>query len=370
MKDEILYYGGFALPDKSASANRVVSNGKLFDLLGYKTIFLGACYDSEFSEMRQLCENMFEEPHPVTSADWLKQVLKFDNLKKFSEKCENLNMVLLYNVPFITLVLAKMYFSKKGVTVAYDCTEWTQFTEGSFFKKNFKYIDEFFVRHFAHKVADKMIVISGMMEKAYSSNKMLLRLPPLVDAEDEIWHQPIEKDESVFSFCFAGFPGGSKDSLDKVVEAFDRLNEENVILKIVGLTEKDFLKLYPQLDAIQNPKIKFLGPKTHKESIKNILDCDCYIFIRQSDRRNNAGFPTKFAESFTCGVPIITTDVSDIKDYIAFSEGSVLLKKSETECIENAMKAVLEKEKNEQLRSLKTNFHYKQYKKETQKWFE
>ena len=29
----VIYYGGFALPDKSASANRVVSNGKLFSAL-------------------------------------------------------------------------------------------------------------------------------------------------------------------------------------------------------------------------------------------------------------------------------------------------------------------------------------------------
>ena len=34
-KGTIIYYGGFTLPDKSAAANRVVSNGKIFLTVGF-----------------------------------------------------------------------------------------------------------------------------------------------------------------------------------------------------------------------------------------------------------------------------------------------------------------------------------------------
>ncbi len=368
MKGTVIYYGGFALPDKSASANRVVSNGKLLEALGYKTIFLGACYDAKHSELWQISENMFEEPHPATTVEWVKQILSFSNLKKLADECENLKLVLLYNVPFITLVLAKKHFSKNGIEVAYDCTEWTQFTEGSLLKKIFKYADEFFVRRFAHKFADKIIVISKMMEKAYETNENLLKLPPLVDVNDEIWHQKVEKNKDEFVFCFAGFPGGNKDNLDKVVRAFEKLVQENTKLKIVGLSEKDFFELYPEIKKLDNKKIEFLGEQTHKNSIKNILSCDCYIFIRPSDRRNNAGFPTKFVESYTCGVPIITTDVSDVKEYISLSEGSILLENCEIEKIQKAMETVLKKGKTENKSALKTNFHYAEYLEETRLW--
>ena len=37
----ILYIGGFELPDKNAAAHRVLSNAKLFKLLGYNTVFIG-----------------------------------------------------------------------------------------------------------------------------------------------------------------------------------------------------------------------------------------------------------------------------------------------------------------------------------------
>ena len=370
MKGTVIYYGGFALPDKSASANRVVSNGKLLEALGYKTIFLGACYDAKHSELWQISENMFEEPHPKASKEWIKQILSFSNLKKLADECENLKLVLLYNVPFITLVVAKQYFSKMGIEVAYDCTEWTQFTEGSLLKKSFKYADEFFVRRFAHKIADKMIVISKMMEKAYSSDKRILRLPPLVDINDEMWHQPTYKDKKLFTFCFSGFPEGKKDSLDKVVEAFKKLNQVNTELKIVGVSEKDFINLYPEIKIAGYKNIEFLGKQSHKASIKNILSCDCYIFIRTSDRRNNAGFPTKFVESFTCGVPIITTDVSDIKEYIDFSDGSVLLENCEIEKIRKSMEDVLKKEKPEKTSCLRTEFHYENYKDKAELWLE
>lgn len=367
MRDTIVYYGGFSLPDKNASANRVVANRKLFNSLGYNTVFLGANYEKHFEGIEQISENMFEEAHPTSSKEWLKSIFSIDNLKKVVSKHKDVNMIILYNVPFITLCIAKKYFSKKGIVVSYDCTEWTKYTEGSFLKKIFKYVDEFFVSHFAHKVADKMIVISNMMERAYKSNGEILKLPPLVDINDEIWHQKAEK-EKCFTFCFAGFPGGNKELLDKVVEAFKGLEMSKAHLKIVGITESDFSVMYPATDSADN--ISFLGKQTHKDTVKHILGCDCYIFIRPSDKRNNAGFPTKFVESFTCGVPIITTDVSDIKEYINTSSNSVLLENCEIQNIQEAMKAVLLKAETKNVPVLKTDFHYEEYKTKTKNWLE
>jgi len=375
LKGTIIYYGGFSLPDKNAAANRVVSNGKLFDSLGYKTIFLGASYDeAHFDGIKQHPEkeNMYEEAHPSTSKEWLKQIFSIENLKNTASKYNEVKLIVLYNVPFVTLGIAKRFFSKKGITVAYDCTEWTRYTEGSFLKKVFKYIDEFFVRNFAHLVADKMIVISKMMEEAYKKNKKLLRLPPLIDIYDEIWHQENKKNKSEFTFCFAGFPGGNKERLDKVVEAFQLLDRDDTKLNIVGITHDEFNSLYPQvkIKEAQKSRIRFLGKRTHKETIKEVLNCDCYIFIRPSDRRNNAGFPTKFAESYTCGVPIITTDVSDIKDYIKNTSESVLLENTSEESIHLAMKSVLENGRRIEVPDLKTMFHYGEYRNNTKTWLQ
>ena len=171
MKGTIIYYGGFSLPDKNASANRVVSNGKIFNKLGFNTVFLGADYSGKSDNVHKINDNMFEECHPQTAKQWLESMVSFKNLKHLANEYKDLKMVILYNVPFVTLLLAKKYFKKQGIEVIYDCTEWTQFTEGSAVKKIFKYADELFVRKFAHRVAVRVIVISKMMENAYGKNK-------------------------------------------------------------------------------------------------------------------------------------------------------------------------------------------------------
>ena len=112
-----------------------------------------------------------------------------------------------------------------------------------------------------------------------------------------------------------------------------------------------------------------MGRFSHEETIKHAAHCDCYIFIRQSDVRNNAGFPTKFAESFTCGLPIITTDISDIKGYMNAGRGWVL-KDISADAVEQAMREALEagpaKEKQEPDRT----FHYGNYVETVGSWLQ
>lgn len=370
-KGTIIYYGGFTLPDKSASANRVVSNGKIFASLGFKTVFIGAAASDEiFDGLRAVSdsENMFEYAHPKSTKQWLSHMMSVEYIEEIINKYGKPERIILYNVPMLTLIKAKKLFSKKGISVCYDCTEWTKDTDGSLPKRIFKAFDEFFISNFAHKVADGMIAISRMMENKYKKSKNLLILPPLVDINDEIWQQQTDRHEDVFEFCFAGIPDGKKESLDKVVDTFCRINKKNTFLRIIGITEDDFREIYPDCEIPKNVlnKITFMGRLTHRETIKYVLGCDCYIFIRRSDKRNNAGFPTKFAESFTCGVPIITTDVSDVGEYITKSGRGCLLNDMSTDDISSAM--LYQLENRQKKNALETAFHYETYITSTNEW--
>lgn len=365
----IIYYGGFTLPDKSASANRVVSNGKIFNSLGYNTVFIGAC-DEEFDGIRAVsgCDNMFEHAHPKSTKQWLRHMISVEHIEAVAEKYDDVCMVILYNVPMLTLLKAKKIFSKRNIKVCYDCTEWTKDTDGSLPKRIFKAFDEILISNFAHKATDGIIAISRMMEKKYKSAKKLLFLPPLVDINDDIWHQQAENHEGVFEFCFAGIPDGKKESLDKVVEAFCKINKKNTRLRIIGITENDFARIYPDCVIPKNvrSKIAFMGRLSHSDTIKFVLGCDCYIFIRRSDRRNNAGFPTKFAESYTCGVPIITTNISDVGEYIKKSGKGSLLEDMSTESIAKAMLEQIETKS--EPRTLNTAFHYETFISSAKEW--
>lgn len=369
-KGTIIYYGGFILPDKSAAANRVVSNGKIFASLGYDTVFIGAAPSDEvFEGIRPVenCDFMFEQAHPRSSSQWLRHMFNVGYIEDAVGKYADVNRIILYNVPFFTLLKAKKAFRKKGIKVCYDCTEWTKDTDGSFLKRAFKIFDEILISNFAHKVADGMIAISSKMEKKYKKSKNLVIIPPLVDINDPIWHQESEGSDN-FEFCFAGVPDGKKESLDKAIEAFCSINKKNTHFRIIGITEKDYSVIYPDSVIPKNVrnKITFMGRLSHEETVKYILGCKCYIFIRRSDKRNNAGFPTKFAEAFTCGVPIITTDVSDVGEYIEKSKKGCLIENMTTENVAKAMLTQIESKTD--TRTLSSAFHYESFLSQTENW--
>ena len=320
-KGTILYVGNFELPDKGASANRVVSNAKLFNSLGYQTALVGVSKDSNCTEISALDNDfgivMYERPYPTSTKKWLKHMFSADYIKKMLEYHKNIVLVILYNMPFSALKAAKKACKGTNIKVAYDCTEWADVTDGNALKRFVKKRDEKLIRNKLADVADGLIVISSMMERQYQGCKAMIKLPPLVDIEDPIWLQKPEKHEG-FEFCFAGMLDGQKDSLDMIIKAFAKICDEQTKLRIIGVEKDEFKSVYP--DAVNDlitcgNNIIFMGMQSHFDTIGYVLGCDCYIIIRQSDTRNNAGFPTKFAEATTCGVPMITTKVSDIKDH-------------------------------------------------------
>ena len=115
-KGTIIYYGGFTLPDKSAAANRVVSNGKIFNSLGYNTVFIGAApSDESFDGIRPVegYENMFEQAHPKTSSQWIKHMFDVSRIEEVAEKYGDVERIILYNTPLFTLLKAKKFSARK-----------------------------------------------------------------------------------------------------------------------------------------------------------------------------------------------------------------------------------------------------------------
>lgn len=372
IKGTILYVGNFNLPDRGAAANRVTANGKIFNKLGYRTVFLGVSKDLTGEGVHLLNQEklIYEEAYPRSSSQWLKHMVSTDNIEKLADIYGDVKMIVLYNLPYTLLVNAKRVFSKKGIKVVYDCTEWTGVTEGSLPKRIVKKIDEIFIRNMIGKTADGLVVISRMMEKQYKNCKNMIKLPPLVDIDDDKWHQKLDNREDVFEFCFAGILDGDKDSLDIIVDAFNRLKGGPARLRIIGVTEEEFCDFYnieSQFVESGDNEIIFMGTQPHKETIKYVQNCNCYIFIRKSDRRNNAGFPTKFAESYTCGVPIVASDISDIKEYL---ENGYLVEHLSVEEVLKTMKKAMAESSAKKPQGLNRKFHYEEYKDAVNQWLE
>ena len=367
-KGTIIYVGNFELPDKNAAAHRVINNGKLFKALGYRVAYLGTNRDEQISGVKQTEYNadVFEESYPAGTKQWIKHIFDTHNILSVAEKYTDTCLVITYNTPYATFRAIKKAFAKKKIKVAYDCTEWNDYAEGNIVKRLYKQFDEKQIRTRLNLVCDDIIVISRLMEKQYK-NKNLLRLPPLVDVSDSIWNQERVQHEGIFEFCFAGTTS-NKESLSRIVDCFCRIDNSSLRLRIIGQTKEEYLAVFPQHTGLLNAdkRALFEGYISHEEAVKQILSCNCYIFIREKTRRNEAGFPTKFAEAFTCGVPIISTDVSDIKDFA--DDDVILIDGIREEAIINAMtQAINCSSKN---RELKSKFDYNNFTQDAKKWLE
>ena len=368
-KGTVLYVGNFELPDKGASANRVVSNAKLFNSIGYQTVLLGVTKDKACTDIRPLKNDfglmMYERPYPVSMKMWLGHMYSSEYINIMIKLHEDIVLVILYNMPFSALKAAKKACKGRNIKVAYDCTEWADVTDGNAVKRFVKKRDEKLIRTKLANAADGLIVISSMMERQYQGCKAMVKLPPLVDVEDKIWHQQPAPHEG-FEFCFAGMLDGQKDSLDAIVKAFAKACNEQTKLRIIGVEKEEFKNVYPDaVDALNQcgDNIIFMGMQSHFDTIRYVLGCDCYIFIRPADTRNNAGFPTKFAEATTCGVPLIASRVSDVAAFA--NDNTIFIDSLDEHKIAEAMKQIKEQSESKEINK---TFDYRNYQERLSQW--
>ena len=117
-KGVILYVGNFELPDCGASANRVVSNAKLFNQLGYQAALLGVTRDAACGGIRVL-ENdsgllMYERPYPTSTMQWFRHMTTADYVDEMLRLHGDIVLVILYNMPFAALKAAKKACREKN----------------------------------------------------------------------------------------------------------------------------------------------------------------------------------------------------------------------------------------------------------------
>ena len=368
MTGTVICMGNFELPDRNAASHRVVNNGKLFRTLGLRTVFLGVCrgeryFDGIVQRDYGTGFDMFEQSYPFTARQWAEEIFDMRRLRELVRRYPDTVAILLYNTQYATLLAAKKEFSGRGIRVLYDCTEWNGFTEGSPLKKAVKALDSRLIERFLPSACDGLIVVSERMRRRYEKKEPLL-LPPLVDTQDAIWRQaPLPKER--FTFCYAGDPS-NKDRLDLLLNAFARLPAGAAALRVVGVSREDYAGDEAGAEVPVPEYVCFTGRLSHAETVREMQSADCFIFLREPSRRNSAGFPTKFAEAYTCGVPVITTAVSDVARY---ADGTCLvLPDVSPEGVAAAMTELLSRQPGP--RGTRVAFDYRSYADACRQWWE
>lgn len=337
--DTIIYIGGFELPDKNAAGHRVLSNGKLLQLLGYNVIFLDASRNENLKNVHCRKVNGFDVwslKYPSDKFEWMHYLTSIKTVTKIISKYENVKFVICYNYQSIALIKLMIYCRKKKIKIISDVTEWYED------KRLLKNLDTSVRMKLLNKHVDGLICISFYLENYYKEVKFKIVLPPLIDQEDTKWREEFEiRQKAETELVYSGNPGKNKDELDMVIKAIISSTYcDKYILRIIGLTKEQFSTNYPEMSEIietLNDNVVFMGRVNHTLSLKYVKLADFQIFIRNNSRMNNAGFPTKFVESMACGTPVITTRTSDLQTYVRDGINGFFVDYNDVESLRNVL---------------------------------
>ena len=112
--------------------------------------------------------------------------------------------------------------------------------------------------------------------------------------------------------------------------------------------------------------IDWKGRVPHNEALDLLKKSDYSIFLRDTNLVTIAGFPTKFVEALSCGIPVLTNRNSNLADYLVEGKNGFWIETNSDDAIYKSLLEVLKINK-EDLNDLKEDllksktFDYKNY---------
>lgn len=301
MKNRVLYLGNFDYTNGFAAVNRAIGNSVLFNYSGFETLIY--CKNS-----RSIADSTFFSEHNISFID-RPACSKFDAYFKYKEylqlikKINGLKVVVLYNFPSFPFSKILKFCKRNDICVISDTTEWYDTKSCSFLLKPIKKMDTSFRLRNLNKKCDGCILISNYLLNYYSKVERKILIYPIMDFvvwESKRYDFNVENKEK----CKITLIGSSISSKDDI-SYFETLlsKKENYELSIIGL-DKNY--------DIKNKNIHCYGHLPREGVYKALSESTFSYVVRRGTRANNAGFPTKFAESIVLNIPIIYSRFSDI----------------------------------------------------------
>lgn len=343
MKKNILYIGGFELPDKNAAAHRVIGNAKALKDIGYNVIFVNS-----YKEGARDINIPFEVvgfKYPKTKWEWIKYITSINHIKNIIKHYESIDIIIAYNYPSVALYKLLKFCGKNNIKLVSDCTEWYSGKGRKIVPRLIKDIDTNFRMKVVNKKIDGIIVISSYLKKYYHAQKTIL-VPPLVDKHEIKWKVGIKDKYKInnINLSYVGSPEKEKDKINIILESLNEIEIQKYFFEIVGISKEEYLDMYPHhrnLISKLSDRINFNGRLAHEKSLEILSRSDFSIYFRESTKMVNAGFPTKFVESTTMGIPSITTNVSDLEHYITHGKNGFFIEIDEKASIKKQIHEIL-----------------------------
>ena len=344
----IVYFGPFALPDRNAAAHRAIGNAKVLQMLECDVRIVGFDESSDRRAKRGgrcvpgiglVTIGAQSKSAPVISSFRLNPTSAIRYLLKLRRR-RTIAGVICYNYPSLAQAGIQLFCKLRAIPYITDVTEWNTASGRSWLYDILRFADIDMRVRVLNKFADRLITTSPFMSTYYRRrNRRIAELPTLFDRSviKFVEHKPRQAGNGV-RLLFVG-PGFDlalpkvekkflKERIDLVIQmtAAARNVGHDISIDIFGIAREQYIHFFPQdkgnLDK-HAVAFRFHGRVPHAAILRALCEADFSIVLRDNKKGNNAGFPTKFAESLMCGTPVVIDEIESISAY--FNHPHVLL---------------------------------------------
>lgn len=350
----IIYTGCFRLPNHDAAAPRVLNNARIMQLRGHKVSFIS--WGGQYRQS-DLCDDgkyRIDGMEYIITGELDPMGTIFDRVtskvrrgEKTMKLLEHMNcmpdLIVMYNADYRWTKRMLRYCKSQDIKLANDLTEWYDNNELHFMDRFPNYVN---MSCLQKKVPNK-ICISSYLNDYYSGSNNLL-LPPLCNHSEAKWSATIDDDRikpfEGITLIYAGNPA-KKDCVHTVINVVNKMARKGMDLRflILGTTRESYLERYSDVleskDLHEN--ILFLGRVSQDLIPAYYKKADFMVLLREPTRKNMAGFPTKFAESMSAGIPVIANATSDLGKYIVNGKTGFIVDDEKAESLEKTLSTVL-----------------------------
>jgi glycosyltransferase involved in cell wall biosynthesis len=342
----VAYVGPYSFPSGGAAARRIYGNCISLKEAGYKVVIasgqISANKADEYNGISviSLNERLYEDLPRA-----LKHLMYLNAGKKTIEWLENLDVkphaIILYSGYSPYLIRLIPWCKKNKVKLVFDVVEWYDAPSllHCFFSPYYLNIE--LAMRWLNKKCGSLIVISEYLKDYYSENvERLVKIPPTVDCSAVNARVSCEEC-NIIRLVYAGNPG-RKDSLSLIIQAVQAISNsgKKIELHIAGVADCD-LGRYMKASASDKSQLYNAvfchGVLCHEETLELVRSSHYSIVIRPLIRSVQAGFPTKFVESFAVGTPVIANITSDLELYLKNKVNGLVCVDSSLESIEKVL---------------------------------
>lgn len=343
MKNKVIAYVGlFPFPYGQAASKRVLGNVTLLQNLGYDVVVgHGGALKKDNIQNDIVDVKSYGLDELFLQKNGLTRLFNFifksgDNtinwLNNLSVKPD---CVIVYGGYYRYANKILKYCKSKNIKVVFDVVEWYEPAQMIGGRYGFFYNSFLLAFKYVYPKADGIIAISSRLKNVFEKNINVV-IPPLVTTSiNEPWNDNAE----ILSLIYAGNIG-NKDNLHEIIQVVEELSSSNKIrLDIFGPSEQELKSKY-NINLFS--EVIHVHGKVSQEEINNyIIKADFTIFTRPDTHCNQYGFPSKFVESLSLGVPVTTNLTSDLGQYLKDEYNGFIVEDGSKQAIEVSIRKML-----------------------------